>query len=167
MYSISFLCTWRIFFLFLKRFYFRDTRIISILFNRKFSIVRIITIWNKQVLKCRRTIFVRYVLQIVYNSCDRRSWVRELFSPNMYRSCVSRIKRTTRITDVGHGLPMTAGSGGELKRAATAGLQRSKYELNTMTRGKCEIHASRRSRVNTHPLINCSSRYSRGNARPA
>jgi len=66
-----------------------------------------------------------------------------------------QIKRTTRITDVEHGLSMTAGSGGELKRAATAGLQRSKYELNTMTRGKCEMHASRRSRVNTHPLINC------------
>jgi len=61
---------------------------------------------------------------------------------------------------------MTADSGGELKRAATAGLQRSKYELNTMTRGKCEMHASRRSRVNTHLLINCSSRCGRGNARP-
>lgn len=52
-----------------------------------------------------------------------------------------RIKRATGITDVEHGLP---GDGGvELKRAATVSLQRSKYVVNTMTRSKCEMRASR------------------------
>jgi hypothetical protein len=51
------------------------------------------------------------------------------------------------ITDVEHGLSATVGGGGELKRAATVSLQRSKYAANTMTRSKCEMRERRDGRV--------------------
>jgi len=74
-----------------------------------------------------------------------------------YAHRFSQIKRTARITDVEHGLPATSGDGDELKLVVTVGLQCSKYAANTMARNKCEMRASRRPRVNIHPLINCSS----------
>lgn len=68
----------------------------------------------------------------------RTSWAREFLSRQNARR-FSRIKRAgnnecrTRITGG------VCDAGGELKRAVNAGLQRSKYTVNTMTRSKCEM----------------------------